>query len=303
MIGRRIGAALLIVVAIYNVLQIGSIKLWTGRGFRSVENPANGMHVVALVFSAMLAAIVFKRDKLDGRLTLKYLPLTLALVAGLAFGQRMIFSTTWHTDPIDAARAFDKGKRLDMTSTGTILFAPGWDGKTHLAWITPGLVRALTARHVSVYAQQDFDCTVPGLAPAAVLLGLAALGAARPGLRRHDLAPWILGIHLYVAVWWSMSQTGFITSGVELHPGPVAFGLFILILGIGFQTAVRRHIDRTWDTPAVEGWIAAAHLPFLVAIAGIYFTAHRTPGNPAFLWLMIYLVASAIAWQASRRPA
>lgn len=297
MIGRKIVAALLILVAIYNVFQIGSITLGFGREARTVENPVNGMNIVAAVLAASFAAILIGRDKLDCKVSLKYGPLAIALVAGLAFGHRLFFRTHVHTDPIDAARAFEKdARRLDMTSTGTILFAPGWDDKTHLAWITPDLVRALTARHVSVWAQTDRDCPVPGLAPVALLLGLAAL-------RRRRFAPWILGTHLYVAVWWSVSLTGFLMGDLQLHPGPFAFGLFLVLLGIGFQAAVRREIDRTWDTPSVEAWIALAHLPFLIAIAGIYVVAHKTPGNPAFFWLMLYLIAGAWAWQASRRPA
>lgn len=230
------------------------------------------------------------------------LPIVVVVVALAAFGARFVLATTWHSDPIDAARAFDVDVNgLDLTSTGTVLFGPGDDGRTHMAWITPDLVRALTQRFVSVnvWFAKDRDCSLPGFGPVAALLALAALGGLWPMGRRRALPPWLLAVHLYVALWWSVSQTGFITRELGLHPAVFLFAAFLVVLAIAHAVCIRRGLARTWGTPAAEAWVTVAHAPMLALVAGIYLVTFKSPGSPAFLWMTLYVAAGALAWRAS----
>lgn len=235
----------------------------------------------------------------------RYLPILVAFVALAGFGGRWVLSTSWHRDPVDAARAFDtEAHALDSAATGSVVFAPGLDGRTHMARVTPDLVRALDQRSRSLnWNLNERECTLPGLAPIVALLLLAAIGALKPELRRRALPPWILGVHLYMAVWWSLSQTGFITSDLNLHVPAAFFAVFIAVLALATGWILRRHIDRACDGPAAESWIAASHSLMLVLVAGIALVTFKSPGSPVVLWTLLYVGAGALCWTASRSAA
>jgi hypothetical protein len=234
----------------------------------------------------------------------RYLPILVAFVAMAAFGGRVVLSTSWHREPIEAARAFDTEVIGDSVATGSILFAPAQEGGTHMARITPDLVRALDQRSRSANRLlKERECTLPGFSPILLLLLLAAIGGLNPELRRRALPPWILGVHLYMTVWWSVSQTGFVTSELGLHAPVACFAIFIAGLALASGLILRRGIDRSWDGPAGESWVAAAHMPMLILVSGIALVTFKSPGSPVFLWLMLYVGAGALCWTASRTVA
>jgi hypothetical protein len=197
----------------------------------------------------------------------------------------------FHADPGEAVDAF-RTQKVQVTNTGTLLFGRGEDGRVHMTWLTPDLVRALDRESLNVNAEgkNEAEFPLPGFLPVVLLLVLAALWLRARRDAPGRSADWTQGgfalgfgiINLYMVGWLLFASLRVYSSNYTC--------IVLAGLGVPFTALGARSI-------ASDAWWAFLFFPIhLGAVVGIYAWSFKTAGTPAVLWMLAYLGAGAFCW-------
>ena len=138
-----------------------------------------------------------------------------------------IYDYNYYFSPEDAAQAFEtQVDESTLTNSGDLLFGRGKKSGTHVAPITPSLVRALDRRNVQIggYQARQRELAVPGILPVLFLVALLIFSMGwnlfkRPYIARvdqieaeahqHARVTLLFGLtSLYVVFWLALGQFG-----------------------------------------------------------------------------------------------
>ncbi|HEY2587286.1 MAG TPA: hypothetical protein VGI81_16185 [Tepidisphaeraceae bacterium] len=218
----------------------------------------------------------------------------------------------YHADADDAVAAFEADAVHVFQNAGGFLFGTGLhnDQITHIAAITPELVRALDRKARNVYTLKPTEVPLPGWLPLVLLLGIAIAGLAGRG---GGWTAALFGLLNLYMVWWSVA----VTHGVMPPPDDVpetridafefSFKLVCLVAAaVPFTWIVcgRLQDAARAERPALSArWASIYYLVQSGAIGGIFLVSQRTAGTPVGLWLLAYLALGSLCWMASVRAA
>lgn len=277
-------------------------------------NLSIGLFLVALALLTINSAFMGQRrtGPVDWLMSLASshtaIPIFVLLVALVLLVKGWFFETYYYRDAEAAATAFAKPEMKEPTNTGDLLFAIDEGGYTHMAKITPELVRAFDRHSVRInpYEQNKHEPPLPGVLPILFLFAVwtyTVIPLFRQRVRNNATSRMILIVGLigFYVIWWCASgNRGIFWEDGDLHPEWVVGSIILTIAALTFLMILYAKLrDPLVAAGVKDGWISIFFLANLGATAGIHWVSFSSPGHPIWLWLPAYLVPASLCWLIS----
>ena len=238
-------------------------------------------------------------------------PRWVVLVAGFVTVVMGTSNFKFYLDPEEAVSAYEEHEiDFQLSNSGRLLFAVDEESTSHVAWITPDLVRTLVARGMDVhpFRQEPNELPFPSVLPF-ILAGVLALilskfSASSTGGDRAVCfwaGIWIFGLlNLYVMLWMVTGLTGFSMLGGGIHPEWLTSMMLAAIVWIIWINGTAKRSELWRGQPGIAmGWLGLFFGSCVVTQILIMSQSNSTSGSPAYLWMFAWIVMTGITWRCA----